>query len=139
LDGKVVKIDKDDPRWETKELVGATKGKATVKDSEGNVLKVDVDDPRLLSGELTGVTKGLAVMKDKNGNRVVVSVDDPRIKSGELVGNTAGSKQSVESNEKRRLKQKGISKYTPTATCIFCKKVTNVGNLARWHSNCNYK
>lgn len=136
VDGTIIKIDKDDPRWISKELVGATEGKATVKDVEGNVLKVSVNDPRLKNGELTGVTKGLAVMKDKDGKRVQVPVDDPRIQSGELVGNTAGYVQSAEANEKRSIKQKGIPKYTPTVTCIFCRKVTNVGNFSRWHISC---
>lgn len=131
-----VRVSVDDPRFITKELVGHTKGKVTVKNSEGIILSVDADDPRIKTGELVGVTKGLRVMKDKDGNRYQVTKDDPRIKTGELVGNTKGYTQTNESNIKRSEKQKGTLKPKPLISCIFCRKSTLFTNIIRWHKNC---
>ena len=132
-----IRVSIDDPRFITKELVGHTKGKVTVKNSKGVILSVDVGDSRIESGELVGITKGLRVMKDKDGNRYQVTKDDPRIKSGELVGNTKGYTQSKESNIKRSKSQKGTVKPKPLVSCIFCQKTTTFTNIIRWHKNCN--
>ena len=135
--GDIIKVDRSDIRLETKELVGITKGKATVKDVHGNLFKVDVDDPRIATGELVGNTKGLTVMKDRNGVRMQVSVNDPRIATGELVGNTKGSRQTSESNKKRSDALKGIKKPPKYVSCMFCRKTTTLTNIIRWHVNCN--
>lgn len=136
-DGNRTRVSVDDLRFITKELVGHTKGKVTVKNSKGVILSVDVDDLRIKSGELVGVTKGLRVMKDKDGNRHQVTKDDPRIKSGELIGNTKGYTQTKESNIKRSESQKGTAKPKPLVSCIFCRKSTTLTNIIRWHKNCN--
>lgn len=136
-DGNIIKVHKDDPRFDTKELVGQTYGKTTVKDSQGQILQVDKDDPRLKTGELVGVTKGLAMMKDKNGVAIQVSVDDPRIATGELVGVTAGSTQTAESNTKRSKKLKGRKVNHTFVSCVTCKKSTILTNFVRWHKTCN--
>jgi hypothetical protein len=133
--GKKIRVTKDDSRWLNKELVGITKGKSTVIDKQGNILKVDSNDPRI-GTELVGCTKGKVVAKNKSGQIIIVSNDDPRLKTGELVGHTKGSTQTVESNLKRSKALKGIPKKPIFATCIICKKTTNMGNLVRWHSNC---
>ena len=136
--GDILKVDKDDHRFCTQELVGITKGKTTVKDINGNVLTVDRDDPRIKSGELVGVTKGLAMMKDSFGNILQVRTDDPRIKSGELVGVTKGHIQTSESNEKRSKKLKGRKVNHTYASCVVCKKSTTITNIIRWHyTGCN--
>jgi len=134
--GEVIKVDNNDPRLITKELVGVTKYKSVMKDVNGNILQVDIDDPRILTGELVGHTKGRAVMKDKNGNILQVLLDDPRILTGELVGHTKGSIQSSESNKKRSDALKGIPRIHTVASCVFCKKSTTLTNINRWHSNC---
>lgn len=136
VDGQIIKVSKNDGRFKTKELVGATKGLVVVKDVNGQFMQVPIDDHRIQSGELVGATKGLAVMKDNAGNRFQVPVDDPRILSGELVGNTKGATQSPESNLKRSLKLKGISKPLPYETCQYCGKSTTKTNIVRWHKNC---
>jgi len=134
--GNIIKVKNTDLRLQTKELVGATKGKAVVKDADGNNFVVDVDDPRIESGELVGITKGFAVMKDADGNRHQVPLNDPRIKTGELVGITKGIKQSEESNRKRSESLKGIKRVPTFASCLFCKKSTSLTNIIRWHKNC---
>jgi hypothetical protein len=135
-DGTVVKIDIDDDRIDTKELVGITKGKSVVKDSSGKIFQVDSDDPRIQTGELVGVTKGFAVMKDSDGKRYHVPKDDPRIITGELKGNTSGSVQTAESNAKRRAALLGKSKPQPYVTCNGCGKSTSRTNIIRWHKDC---
>lgn len=135
--GNVVKIEKDNPLWITKELVGVTKNRSLVKDVDGNVLMVDSNDPRLRSGELVGITKGYAAVKDSNGNRFLVNKNDPRLRSGELVGVTKGYTQTSESNLKRSQALLGRKKpKRPLATCIHCKKTVDVANLKKWHSKC---
>lgn len=134
--GTVLRVSKDDPRWETKELVGHTTGQSTVKDASGRIYKVPVDDPRISSGELVGITKGLAMVKDSQGNRYQVSKDDPRIKSGELVGITKGTQQTPESNTKRAQSMLGRKMPQPMVTCEFCGKTTSKTNIIRWHKKC---
>lgn len=137
--GNIVKVNSDDSRFDTKELVGVTYGKTTVKDINGQILQVSRDDPRIKAGELVGVTKGLAMMKDKNGIMIQVSVDDPRIKTGELVGVTSGSIQSEESNDKRSKTLKGRKVKHTYVSCIFCEKSTILTNFLRWHKDCTTK
>jgi len=70
-DGNTFQVDKKDPRYLSRELVGISKGikyneerlslmrnKVTVKDKEGNYLQVDKADPKYLSGELVPSNKG---------------------------------------------------------------------------------
>ena len=134
--GNKFRVDINDPRLITKELVGHTYGYTTVKDKNGNILSVAKDDPRILSGELVGITKGLAMVKDQYGNRMQIPKDDPRILSGELVGITKGCTQSAESNLKRSLSQIGLKKPQKKFKCEFCGKETTKVNIIRWHKNC---
>jgi hypothetical protein len=63
-DGKMFQIDKNNPRWTSGELTGATsgkamlKGKVVAKDIFNNHFCIPINDYRLLSGELVGVNKG---------------------------------------------------------------------------------
>ena len=60
-DGIGIRVDKNDPRLASGELVYCcknSKGMATVRDSDGKCFKVDKDDPRILSGELSSTSKG---------------------------------------------------------------------------------
>ena len=129
----------NDPRFETMELLGQTYKKCVYMDKDGNRIYTNSDDPRVLSGELVGVNKGKALYKDKDGNKIWADTNDPRVLSGELVGHTTGCKQSAESNMKRSLTQKGIPKIHPLFKCPVCGKITNKGNLMRWHKQCKEK
>jgi hypothetical protein len=135
-DGNIIKILKDDPRFDTKELVGQTHGKSMVKNKRGEILQVDKSDPRIASGELFGITKGFCTMKDKFGNISFVSKNDPRIAAGDLVGVTSGTIQTAESNNKRSKKLKGRKVNHTYVSCIICKKSTTLTNFLRWHKNC---
>lgn len=136
VDGKVIRVPKDDPRFVTKELVGHTKGRFVAKDADGNVLFVEKDDPRCVSGELVSLYKGMATVKDQNGQVFKVHRDDPRIQTGELVGSTKGCTQTEESNEKRRAAMLGKKMPQPMVTCAGCGKSTSKTNIIRWHKNC---
>jgi hypothetical protein len=136
ITGKIIKVPKDDPRFDTKELVGQTYGKSMVKNSQGEIFQVDKDDPRIANGELVGITKGFCTMKDKSGNIIFVSKNDPRIAAGELVGVTAGTTQTAESNNKRSKKLKGRKVNHTYTSCVICKKSTTLTNYLRWHKNC---
>jgi hypothetical protein len=135
-DGQIIRVNRTDPRFESKELVGHTTGKTSVKDQQGNRFMVPVDDPRLQTGELVGVTKGLSLVKDAKGNIFQVATDDPRIKSGELVGITKGSKQTLESNKKRSETMTGKKMPQPYVKCEYCGKSTSKTNIIRWHKKC---
>lgn len=136
--GNKSRVDVNDPRLLSKELVGITKGKRVVKDKDGNTFQVSTNDPRFKSGELVGHTKGFSLMKDKHGNKSMVPCNDPMILSGELVGHTKGSIQSDISNKKRSETLKG-RQVAPTryASCIYCKKTQMLTNIIRWHKNCS--
>ena len=99
-EGNYFLVPKDDPRYLSGELVGASKGIITVKDKNGNTFSVSVNDPRYLSGELVGATKGLVTVKDKNGNYFMVSKDDSRYLSRELKPIWYGRKHSEETKKK---------------------------------------
>lgn len=135
--GIILKVDRDDIRFVTKELVGHTSGKTVFKDINENIVFASTTDSRVLSGELVGITSGKCLMKDSNGNNLMVSKSDPRIKSGELVGITKGTTQTTESNEKRRASLLGRKKQKIMVTCIYCRKTTILINFIRWHKSCN--
>lgn len=135
-DGEIIRVNRNDPRFESKELVGHTVGKTSVKDHQDNRFLVPIDDPRLKTGELVGVTKGLALVKDKDGKILQVPTDDPRLKSGELMGITKGSKQTLESNKKRSQTMTGKRMPQPYVTCDYCGKSTSKTNIIRWHKKC---
>jgi hypothetical protein len=137
INGNILKVNCDDERFVTRELVGVTKGLATMRDLiSGNIVKVDVNDKDINSERFIGVTKGYALMKDVHGVKHYVSRNDPRIQTGELVGHTKGYTQTSESNKKRSKKQKGIKKPQPLKTCEFCKKISTATNILRWHKKC---
>lgn len=134
--GKCVKVSCD-VDYDTFELVGITKKHSVYKNvNTGEHVYTSIDDPRIKSGELVGVTKGYISVKDKDGNTFSVSSDDERYLSGELVGVTKGCKQTLESNLKRSLSQKGIPKPQIMYECPICKKITSKVNLVRWHKEC---
>ena len=64
--GNIFSVDKNDPRYLSGELVGATKSKISVKDKEGNNFLVDIKDPRYLSGELEPIAKNHPVFRTEN-------------------------------------------------------------------------
>ena len=82
IDGKCFKVDKNDPRYISGELVPASrgvkpanteklKGFIQTKDKDGNVFRVKKDDPRWISGELIGIRNGSTRLKNLGGKSIV--------------------------------------------------------------------
>ena len=137
--GNRIKVSCDDG-YETRELVGITKNHCVYKNVKtGESVYTTIDDPRIETGELVGITYGFVSVKDKDGKTFSVRKDDERYLNGELVGVTKGCKQTEESNIKRSLALKGISKQQPKFKCPICKKETTKINLIRWHKECQCK
>ena len=129
--GNRIKVSCDDG-YETRELVGITKNHCVYKNVKtGESVYTTIDDPRIETGELVGITYGFVSVKDKDGKTFSVRKDDERYLNGELVGVTKGCKQTEESNIKRSLAWKGISKQQPKFKCPICKKETTKINLIR--------
>jgi len=84
-EGNTFRVDINDPRYLSGELVVIASNTITVKDKNGNTFRVSIDDPRYLSGELVGINKGKVVVKDKDNNTFIVDMDHPLYLSGELV------------------------------------------------------
>ena len=116
--GETFRCHKDDPRLQTGELVGITKGMVITKDKNGNHLYVSVNDERYKNGELISVLngqkrsnkviqklhesrKGKIIVKDKNGNFFLVDINDPRYLSGELIPISKNKKWAYDNNGKR--------------------------------------
>lgn len=107
-DGNIFRVDNDDPRWLSGELVGVAKGKNRYKkssstkkkmsdhmkgkitafDKDGNGFHTTKDDPRWSSGEIVSSCKGKVNVIDVDGNIFRVDVNDPRYLSGELKAHT---------------------------------------------------
>lgn len=104
---------KDDPRLQTGELVGITKGMLVAEDNNGNRYYISKDDPRYLSGELHSVMKGKCnnknpqnlknkiIVKDKNYKYFIVDNNDKRYLSGELIPISKNRKFVYDNNGKR--------------------------------------
>lgn len=88
--GNYFRVNVDDPRVISGELVGPNKGKTNFKDKNGNVLRLDTDDPRVISEKLEPYMKGIGMYKDNTGKIIHLSTDDPRILSGEFVSMNKG-------------------------------------------------
>jgi hypothetical protein len=97
-DGNTMRVDKNDPRYLSGELIGVATGMIAVKTPTGESLLVPKDDPRYLSGELVGVNKGRKfkqkvpsplkgtfLAKNREGNMCRLTKDDPRYISGEYI------------------------------------------------------
>lgn len=57
-DGNTFRVSKDDPKYQSGELIHLHCGMVSAKDSNGKKFWVEVDDPRYLSGELVGMNMG---------------------------------------------------------------------------------
>ena len=90
--GNIFRVDKNDSRYLSGQLVGITKGFFTGKDKDGNIKQTSVFDPRYISGEIVGIgnMKDKIVVKDSDNNTFFINKDDPRFLSGQLVGITKG-------------------------------------------------
>lgn len=89
LDGKIILVSKDDPRYLSGELKFMHCGKVTVSNGD-KIIMVDVNDPRYLSGELKFIHYGKVQVNDGN-KKISVNKDDPRYLSGELKSSTKGT------------------------------------------------
>jgi len=106
--GNIFKVSVDDPRIASGELVGHTKGKASMVDiNTGICFQVSVDDPRIASGELVGPNKGK--------------------------GHRHKSKRTKEHTEKLREARIGIP--LQKTTCPYCNFTGGGGNMKRYHFN----
>jgi len=96
-DGKVYRVNKNDPRYLNGELVGINKNMVIVIDKNNKKFKVSKNDPRYLCGELVGHTrsqkckettkilfKNNVAVVDDHGNKYYVSKTDERYLNGEL-------------------------------------------------------
>ena len=83
--GKTFRVDVNDSRFLSGELVGHTKGMVAVKDTNNTFYQVSLLDTKYLSGELVGVNKGKVTVKDILGNTSQVEITDSKYLSGELV------------------------------------------------------
>lgn len=119
-------------------LVGTTKGKVLMRDLDNNFLSVNNDDNRISSGVLIPATRGFVSAVDLVTNKKVMVSIEEFYSNSNLVGHTFGSKQTEESNLKRRLKLKGIPKpKRAIVECPVCGKTGDVANMKRWHfDNC---
>ena len=153
-DGNAIKIDKDDPRFLSGELVGVTKGdprvkasssksmknKIMAKDKDGNAIKIDKDDPRFLSGELVGIQKGKKGLADHLNNQPRIQCE----KCGKFHspqnyhlyhGEKCGQDRTRESTKMRREKLKIESEFhRRKVICNFCGKEVANHHLER-HQN----
>jgi len=74
--GKKFRVDKNDPRLLSGELVGHTVGHMAAYDNNGNFYYVEKDDPRVLSGELVSNNKGKYYITNGK-DRKLISPKDP--------------------------------------------------------------
>ena len=130
VNGDILTVSKDDPRYLSGELVAIATGTTAVKDNNGNTYRVSITDPRYLSGELVGCTKGKITVKDKTGNYFFVSKDDPRYLSGELKPYFSGKKHKQETKEKwketyKNIKHQQGEKNSQYGTCWITKEGEN--------------
>ena len=96
-----MRVNKDDPRYLSGQIVGATIGKVVVKDKTGAIFQIDKNDPRYLSGQLVHNTTGMVVVKDSRGNTFQVDKNNEQYLSGNLVGITKGKFLAKDSNGNR--------------------------------------
>jgi len=94
------RVNIEDPRYLSGELVHNLKGTINVKDENGNNLQVSVKDPRYLSGEFISIHKGMITVKDEHNNMFQIDENDIRYKIGLLVGTFKGRKHTEETKRK---------------------------------------
>lgn len=90
-EGEYFRVNLNDSRYLSGELVSHIKGLVAVKNKEGEYFQVEVNDSRYLNRELVFISNGRVNVKDKNGNTFQVEVNDPRYLSGELVHTSKGT------------------------------------------------
>lgn len=96
INGKRFKVDRNDPRYISGELISYNKNRIITENDAGERFFILKTDNRLQSGELKQVkihhkkSTGRIAVRDSQGNYFFVYKDDPRYISGELVGVTKG-------------------------------------------------
>lgn len=130
--GNIFRVNVDDARYLSGELVPFNSGMVNAKDGEGNIYFIDINDNRIKSGELIKTSgqqfKGKVCVKDKDNNYFHVGINDPKYLSGELV-----------SNAKDRMTVK--DKYGKTSNVhindprIKCGELVHVTYGNRWLNN----
>ena len=121
-DGNVFRVDKNDPRYSSGQLIHITKRMVPVRDKGGNTFNVAIDDPRYISGQLSHTSKGkkfqskrgMVTVKDKYGTNFRVYKDDQRYLSGQLVSVNRGHKYPQNHQAGQRNSQYGTMWITNT-------------------------
>lgn len=95
--GNIFRVDKNDSRYLSGELVQITRGSVVVKDKFGNVFRIDKNDERYITGQFVSINRGQIgnmknkiVVKDSDNNTLSINKNDSRFLSGQLVGVTKG-------------------------------------------------
>lgn len=100
--GDKFRVNVNDKRYLSGELVGHTTGYTSVKDKNGNILSVKTNDTRILSGELVGVSKNNKWVHNKTlkeRKSLNITVIDEYIQNGWELG--MGPKNLKKINEKK--------------------------------------
>ncbi len=100
IDGKVIKVDKNDKKYKNDNFISHLKNRTIYKDKEGNIYHTTTDDYRIKTGELVAINKGLILVKDKNDKVYLVDKDDDRYKNEELKPFWTNRKHTNETKEK---------------------------------------
>ena len=79
INGNILKVSENDPRYISKELIPIATGRVSVKDYKGNTLSVDINDPRYISGELIHVSTKNEIYVKYNKKIFICEKNHPNI------------------------------------------------------------
>ena len=145
--GNKLRVECDDPRIASGELVQLNANKVTVRDDEGRCYSVQKDDPRVLSGELIPASKGYKRnwtpdqvderYTSRRGRTWSVEEREQRSTNRKPAWNkgVTGSHHSEETKMKMSVAKKGKTKLQ--VTCPYCEKSGGKPAMIRFHfDNC---
>jgi hypothetical protein len=136
-DGKLFKVDQNDPRYLSGELVGMTKGKTLVTNLITNetfyMSTIEYKNNKDVNIVSNTIYRNHITVKDKNNNFLSVERDDPRYLSGELVGIQKGKKfgkQTPLHKERAR-----ITRDKDRILCEHCNKLALKWQYYKFHGD----
>ena len=80
--GNILKVNIDDDRLKSGELVGVTKNTVTVRDANGNAMRIPSYIYRNNQDKYISCSKGKIIVHDKDMNTMMVDVDNPGLTDG---------------------------------------------------------